>query len=242
MKTEGTKLLIVAKEVLALSLMESLRDGGFEILTASRSEKAAEILDRNPVDIVLYDLLLHSPDGLDALFGIRRKAPQTPLLVLSPSWNMDKATRALEMGAEAVILTPVHPLAARLQVTRILEKKRLSEENKRLKKRLEDRSFPSPYNPGGKERKAATTRNERTGRSEATVLEEEGGNDRSRGFSIIALKKALESPERRIILEALEACGFNRQETARALQINRTTLYNKMKRLGLLKKRAAKNS
>ncbi len=52
--------------------------------------------------------------------------------------------------------------------------------------------------------------------------------------NILPLKKALEKPERKIIIDALEACGFNRQETARALKINRTTLYNKMKRLGLL--------
>jgi DNA-binding NtrC family response regulator len=47
------------------------------------------------------------------------------------------------------------------------------------------------------------------------------------------LKEALEGPERQIILEALEAHGWNRHVTAEALGINRTTLYKKMKRLGL---------
>ncbi len=47
------------------------------------------------------------------------------------------------------------------------------------------------------------------------------------------LKQALESPERRIILEMLESNHWNRQATAAALGINRTTLYKKMKRLGL---------
>ncbi|MCA9081893.1 MAG: sigma-54-dependent Fis family transcriptional regulator, partial [Planctomycetaceae bacterium] len=44
------------------------------------------------------------------------------------------------------------------------------------------------------------------------------------------LKSALANPERQIILEALEASGWNRQETARVLGINRTTLYKKMKK------------
>jgi len=48
-----------------------------------------------------------------------------------------------------------------------------------------------------------------------------------------SLKQALEAPERQIILEVLEANGWNRQATAEALDINRTTLYKKMKRLGL---------
>ncbi|HJS06057.1 MAG TPA: sigma-54 dependent transcriptional regulator [Pirellulales bacterium] len=48
-----------------------------------------------------------------------------------------------------------------------------------------------------------------------------------------SLKKALAAPERQIILEALEANQWNRHLTAEALGINRTTLYKKMKRLGL---------
>jgi len=47
------------------------------------------------------------------------------------------------------------------------------------------------------------------------------------------LKQALEAPERQIILEVLQANGWNRNATAEALGINRTTLYKKMKRLGL---------
>jgi len=47
------------------------------------------------------------------------------------------------------------------------------------------------------------------------------------------LKEALEGPERQIIQEVLEANGWNRNETADQLGINRTTLYKKMKRLGL---------
>lgn len=54
------------------------------------------------------------------------------------------------------------------------------------------------------------------------------------GDSILPLKEALEGPERQLILDALEALNWNRQETARVLDINRTTLYKKMKKYGLL--------
>ena len=47
------------------------------------------------------------------------------------------------------------------------------------------------------------------------------------------LKEALAEPERRIILEVLKANDWNRNATADQLGINRTTLYKKMKRLGL---------
>ncbi|MDO8303750.1 MAG: sigma-54 dependent transcriptional regulator [Sedimentisphaerales bacterium] len=48
-----------------------------------------------------------------------------------------------------------------------------------------------------------------------------------------SLKTALAEPERNAIHAALEAHGWNRQKTAKALNVNRTTLYLKMKRYGL---------
>ena len=53
------------------------------------------------------------------------------------------------------------------------------------------------------------------------------------------LVEALKAPERRIILNALEAHDWNRQKTAEALDINRTTLYKKMKAYGLDESRRA---
>jgi DNA-binding NtrC family response regulator len=53
------------------------------------------------------------------------------------------------------------------------------------------------------------------------------------GFHGQSLREALEGPERQIILEALRQHDWNRAATADTLQINRTTLYKKMKRLGL---------
>ena len=47
------------------------------------------------------------------------------------------------------------------------------------------------------------------------------------------LKQAMAAPEKQIILEVLERNSWNRQASAEELGINRTTLYKKMKRLGL---------
>jgi len=48
-----------------------------------------------------------------------------------------------------------------------------------------------------------------------------------------SLKKAMAEPEKRVIREALEANHWNRQATAKALDINRTTLFKKMKQYDL---------
>jgi len=52
-------------------------------------------------------------------------------------------------------------------------------------------------------------------------------------YKSMSLKGALAGPEKDIIRQALEANHWNRQETARALAINRTTLFKKMKHYGL---------
>jgi DNA-binding NtrC family response regulator len=52
-------------------------------------------------------------------------------------------------------------------------------------------------------------------------------------YNPVSLKEAMAKPEKNLIHQALEANHWNRQETAKALQINRTTLYKKMKQYGL---------
>ena len=48
------------------------------------------------------------------------------------------------------------------------------------------------------------------------------------------LKKALEVPEREIIAATLASVNWNRQKAAHLLDINRTTLFNKMRKYSLL--------
>ncbi len=69
---------------------------------------------------------------------------------------------------------------------------------------------------------------------------DEGGNGaavpdfRPDGRTIMPLKQALEGPEKEIISSMLSAVNWNRQKAARLLDINRTTLFNKMRKYGLL--------
>jgi DNA-binding NtrC family response regulator len=55
----------------------------------------------------------------------------------------------------------------------------------------------------------------------------------------LPLKRALEIPEREIIERTLRVHNWNRQKTASALEINRTTLFNKMRKYGLLGRRSS---
>jgi DNA-binding NtrC family response regulator len=56
---------------------------------------------------------------------------------------------------------------------------------------------------------------------------------RLKPYKPMSLKEAMIEPEKNFVRQALEAHQWNRQETAKALQINRTTLFKKMKEYGL---------
>lgn len=58
-------------------------------------------------------------------------------------------------------------------------------------------------------------------------------NQQQETYKLMSLKGALAGPEKNIIRQALEDNHWNRQATARALGINRTTLFKKMKHYGL---------
>jgi len=55
------------------------------------------------------------------------------------------------------------------------------------------------------------------------------------------LKEALKDPEKDLISKALDTVNWNRNEAAQVLGINRTTLYKKMLRYGLLKQKKRKS-
>ncbi|MDP3182493.1 MAG: sigma-54 dependent transcriptional regulator [Desulfobaccales bacterium] len=58
----------------------------------------------------------------------------------------------------------------------------------------------------------------------------------------LTLEAALAQVEERILLETLESCNWNRQLSARALGISRTTLFNKMRRFNLIDPRRLSHS
>jgi transcriptional regulator of acetoin/glycerol metabolism len=60
----------------------------------------------------------------------------------------------------------------------------------------------------------------------------DGDGDGARGGRV-TLDSHLDEIERRELLLALERCGGNKAEVARSLGVQRTTLYYRLKRLGI---------
>jgi len=83
------------------------------------------------------------------------------------------------------------------------------------------------------ERAALLSKNKFIGPEDLPDAIKQEQNQQAGKYKPVSLKEALGGPERDIIRQALEANDWNRQATAKALQINRTTLFKKMKHYGL---------
>lgn len=82
------------------------------------------------------------------------------------------------------------------------------------------------------ERAALLSKNRIIGPEDLPESIKQEQNQKRKRFKSRNLKEALAEPEKDIIRQALEANHWNKQATAKALQINRTTLFKKMKRYG----------
>jgi CheY-like chemotaxis protein len=103
----GLKVLIADDEE---DLVDVLRDRleayGFMVLTAGTGREALEKLATERVDGVFLDVKMPDLDGLAALDEIRRRDPQTPIIILTASSRPQAAADALARGANAYVLKP----------------------------------------------------------------------------------------------------------------------------------------
>jgi DNA-binding NtrC family response regulator len=83
------------------------------------------------------------------------------------------------------------------------------------------------------ERAALLSKNKFIGPEDLPTSIRQEQNQQQQTYKPMSLKGALAGPEKNIIQQALEANHWNRQATAKALEINRTTLFKKMKQYGL---------
>ena len=104
------KVLIVDDEV---SFLLSLKDGlsahreTFEVLTAENGKQAVEILNNNPIDLLVTDLKLPEMDGFELLAWSSRHQPQLPVIVMSAFGTPDIEARLAGMDTLAFLDKPL---------------------------------------------------------------------------------------------------------------------------------------
>jgi DNA-binding NtrC family response regulator len=132
-------LVIDDEEVLQDVLGQLLRREGFRALSARTGEEGLLLLDREPVDLVLLDLMLPGMSGMEVLRQIRQRDPDQVIVIITAYSSIEGAIEAMREGAFHYIPKPFKNDEVLLTVRKGLDQRRLAVENRQLKQQLEKR-------------------------------------------------------------------------------------------------------
>jgi putative two-component system response regulator len=116
-----------------------MQGDGFVCFEAGSARQALELLEREPVDLVLSDLRMPSMDGRALLTEIRSRYPDVAVVMVTAVAEVEVAVACLAAGAMDYITKPFVFEEVRARVAQALEKRRLLRENRDYQERLEER-------------------------------------------------------------------------------------------------------
>ena len=138
MPERDIRLLLADDEVfIRQGLHEALDRPGFVIDEAADGHEARRLLGLRDYDLVVSDLRMPGPSGLELLEEIREKSPDTAVIILTAYGSISTAVEAMRKGAYDFATKPIDIAHLRLVVERALERVELVEENRKLHDRLE---------------------------------------------------------------------------------------------------------
>lgn len=130
MSSETAKILVIDDESsIRTSIIRTLRNEPYEIITASNGKEGLEILRQNPPDIVILDLMMPELSGIEFLQTINLK-PDDPFAVIILTGHGDNAEmrQCYDLGAHFFIRKPFSITEFTCLVKRCLTLKKLERE------------------------------------------------------------------------------------------------------------------
>lgn len=101
------KVLLVEDEAdLALIVSETLREQGYEVLTANNGVEGLEKFKSRGADIVVADVMMPKMDGFAMAREIRELSSDVPLLFLTAKSAIDDVEEGFEIGANDYLKKP----------------------------------------------------------------------------------------------------------------------------------------
>jgi len=102
-----TSVLIVDDDVaLRTTIGRDLVDQGFAVTLANNAAEARQLLIAGAIDVMLTDLRMPGPDGIDLLESVRTVSPRTRTILMSGYASARDYQRAIECGAVRVLCKP----------------------------------------------------------------------------------------------------------------------------------------
>lgn len=136
-----TILLVEDDEPQRRILAGFLRKRGYEVAEASGAQTAENQAKHADVDLLLTDLRLGGPDGIELLQKLKTEQPDLQALVLTAYGTVDDAVRAMRAGAYDFVSKPVDLGRLEALVEKALERVELAKENRGLREAVTSGAF-----------------------------------------------------------------------------------------------------
>ena len=115
---------------------DAAQSAGFNTFAADSAEHAYKVLDNQAVDIVLLDLKLPGASGLEALRTVKRRRPNSVVVIITGYATVSSAVQAMKMGAFDYISKPFTLYELRIMLERSIDELRMTTEKRVLRERL----------------------------------------------------------------------------------------------------------
>ena len=105
---EETVLVVDDNREIVYSISELLKYEGYRTLAAYDGMQALELLEAQPVDLIILDVMMPKMNGLSALMKLREKH-RIPVIILSAKTEESDKVSGLVMGADDYVEKPYNP-------------------------------------------------------------------------------------------------------------------------------------
>ncbi len=107
---------------------------GHGVVTANTGRQALDVLQAQPIDLVLLDLMMPEMNGYEVLERRwhDRELRDIPVIMISADDEVERAVECIAMGAEDYLTKPFDPVLLEARVGASLEKKWLRDQEKAL--------------------------------------------------------------------------------------------------------------
>jgi two-component system, OmpR family, alkaline phosphatase synthesis response regulator PhoP len=119
----AAKILIIEDEPgLVTTLRDRLRKHGYTVTVARDGETGLEMAQRDPVDLILLDLMLPGKNGLSVCAELRKAGSGTPILMLTARRQTKDKVAGLKAGGDDYLTKPFQMVELLARVEALLRR------------------------------------------------------------------------------------------------------------------------
>jgi len=138
---EKIRVLVVDDElILRESLSGWLKRSGHEVDASSGGHQALQMIARKEYDLVFLDIRMPDLGGLDVLKQIKLVHPHVLVVMITAYGTVETAIEAMKSGADDFLIKPFDPEQLKLLVEKLLNQKKLVDENILLRSQIDSNS------------------------------------------------------------------------------------------------------